>query len=60
MRILGEKSCKIAEASGAPPPNPRWFPAAGAPPPDHRFVTLTYCCSFEKIFGGTKFKNCWK
>jgi len=42
MRIFYIKSCKIAAASGVPPPNPRLPPAAGSQPPDSRVVTLTY------------------
>jgi len=34
MSIFWKKTVKVASASWAPPPNPRWPPAAGAPPPD--------------------------
>jgi len=39
MRIF-EKSCKIAEASGSLPPNPRWPTAAGGSDPRPRLCAL--------------------
>jgi len=33
MSIFWNKNVKIISASGAPPPNPRWPPAAGGSAP---------------------------
>jgi len=43
MLYFLEKNGKIAEALGAPSPNPRWPPAVGAPPPDPQVVTPVIC-----------------
>jgi len=50
-----EKNAKIASASRAPPPNPRWPPAAGASPPDLRVVTPAYYYNFVKFISSAKF-----
>jgi len=39
MLIFWKKGCKIATASDAAPPNPRWPPVAGDSAPDNHVVT---------------------
>jgi len=61
MRIFRKKNCKIASASGDPPPNPVGLRRLGAPPSDPTLYlpsTITcLSCSFLGLLNFITLKN---